>query len=88
MAMRVRKADVQTIFNSYVMTQKSGLVITLEQLETHYHAGGNVQDLAIALVAANKAEIPLTFEEGTAVDLSGESVIEYVQQKAKAMRDT
>ena len=48
-------------------------------LETHYLAGGNIQNIVDAMIAANKANIPLTFETATAIDLAGRDVKEAVQ---------
>jgi uncharacterized protein YqfA (UPF0365 family) len=43
-------------------------------LETHYLAGGNVANVVIALIASDKAQINLTFETATAIDLAGRDV--------------
>jgi len=48
-------------------------------LETHYLAGGNVQNIVAALIAADKANIQLPFETATAIDLAGRDVKEAVQ---------
>jgi uncharacterized protein YqfA (UPF0365 family) len=59
---------------------KAGLVnIATDMLETHYLAGGNIQNIVGAMIAANKANIPLTFETATAIDLAGRDVKEAVQ---------
>jgi uncharacterized protein YqfA (UPF0365 family) len=43
-------------------------------LETHYLAGGNVPNVVVALIASDKAKIPLTFETATAIDLAGRDI--------------
>tara|TARA_B100000959_G_scaffold262796_1_gene301586 strand:+ start:6313 stop:7089 length:777 start_codon:yes stop_codon:yes gene_type:complete len=48
-------------------------------LETHFLAGGNVQNIVSALIAADKANIKLPFETATAIDLAGRDVKEAVQ---------
>jgi uncharacterized protein YqfA (UPF0365 family) len=59
---------------------KAGLVnIATDMLETHYLAGGNIQNIVSAMIAANKANIPLTFETATAIDLAGRDVKEAVE---------
>jgi uncharacterized protein YqfA (UPF0365 family) len=42
-------------------------------------AGGNVDKVVDALIAADKAGIPLTFEQATAIDLAGRDVLEAVR---------
>ena len=48
-------------------------------LEAHYLAGGHVDQVVHALVSASKANIDLTFQIATAVDLAGRDVFEAVQ---------
>ena len=43
-------------------------------LETHYLAGGNVENIVAALIASDKAKIKLPFEIATAIDLAGRDV--------------
>src|SRR5699024_9349647 len=49
------------------------------QLESHYLAGGNVDRVVDALIAAQRADISLTFERCAAIDLAGRDVLEAVQ---------
>ena len=42
-------------------------------------AGGNVDRVIDALIAAHRAQIPLTFERSCAIDLAGRNVLEAVQ---------
>jgi uncharacterized protein YqfA (UPF0365 family) len=54
--------------------------LTSRALEAHDLAGGNVQQVIRALIAAKKAKtISLTFREATAIDLAGRDVLESVQ---------
>ncbi|HEY8552253.1 MAG TPA: flotillin-like protein FloA, partial [Thermaerobacter sp.] len=52
---------------------------SLDKLEAHYLAGGNVDRVVDALIAAQRAEIPLTFERAAAIDLAGRDVLQAVQ---------
>ncbi|MDR2805820.1 MAG: flotillin-like protein FloA, partial [Dysgonamonadaceae bacterium] len=53
--------------------------ITRDQLEAHYLAGGHVERVVHALVSAEKANLALTFQMGTAIDLAGRDVFLAVQ---------
>jgi len=83
LGMTFRKVNARSIVRSKIMATQAGLVdkdLTSEALEAHYLAGGNVQQVIRALIAAKKAKtICLTFREATAIDLAGRDVLESVQ---------
>ena len=78
--MRLRKISPRLVTDGVINLHKAGLEhITTDMLETHYLAGGNVQNIVAALIAADKANIKLPFETATAIDLAGRDVNEAVQ---------
>ena len=78
--MRLRKISPRLVTDGVINLHKAGLVnIMPDMLETHYLAGGKVQNIVSALIAADKANIPLTFETATAIDLAGRDVLIAVQ---------
>ena len=78
--MRLRKISPRLVTDGVINLHKAGLQhITTDMLETHYLAGGNVQNIVAALIAADKANIQLPFETATAIDLAGRDVNEAVQ---------
>jgi uncharacterized protein YqfA (UPF0365 family) len=77
--MRFRKVPAKASVESKIMGIKAGLVLGTEDLEAHYMAGGHVQRVVQALIAADKANIPLTFKRAAAIDLAGRNVLEAVQ---------
>lgn len=77
--MRLRKISPRLIVDGVINLHKAGLPsISTDMLETHQLAGGHVQNVVIALIAAEKANITLTFETTTAIDLAGRDVQEAV----------
>ena len=48
-------------------------------MEAHYLAGGEVTHVVLALIAADKAGIKLTFDRAAAIDLAGRDVLEAVR---------
>ncbi|MEG0380549.1 MAG: flotillin-like protein FloA, partial [Kurthia sp.] len=62
-----------------IKAHKAGIDVTINQLESHYLAGGNVDRVVNALIAAHRANIELTFERCAAIDLAGRDVLEAVQ---------
>jgi len=77
--MRLRRVVPAKIVNPMIKSQKAGLDVTVDKLETHYLAGGNVDNVVNALIAAQRANIPLIFERAAAIDLAGRDVLEAVQ---------
>jgi uncharacterized protein YqfA (UPF0365 family) len=78
--MSLRKIPPRVIVNARITAYKAGLKdITVSDLETHYLAGGHVTDVVQALIAADKANIPLDWRRATAIDLAGRDLREAVQ---------
>ena len=78
--MRWRKVPPTIIVRAMIEAHKAGLSqIKRDELEAHYLAGGHVEKVVHALVSANKANIELTFQMATAIDLAGRDVLEAVQ---------
>ena len=67
------------IVTNYVRARKAGLMLTVDQLQSHYLAGGNVENTTLAMIAATRAQIPLTWERAAAIDLAGRNVVEALQ---------
>lgn len=78
-AMRLRRVMPNRIVNPMIKATKAGLGLSINQLESHYLAGGNVDRVVNALVAAQRANIHLEFERAAAIDLAGRDVLQAVQ---------
>lgn len=81
--MRLRKLDCKLIIDNYILAQKAGLDIEVGDLETHYMAGGHVDKLVDALIAAHSAKINLSLEQAIAIDLADRDVVQAVQISIK-----
>ncbi|WP_139490467.1 flotillin-like protein FloA [Brevibacillus dissolubilis] len=78
-AMRLRRVVPARIVNPLIKGHKAGLDLNTNLLESHYLAGGNVDRVVDALVAAQRADIDLGFERAAAIDLAGRDVLQAVQ---------
>ncbi|EGL16556.1 MULTISPECIES: flotillin-like protein FloA [Paenibacillus] len=78
-AMRLRRVIPSRIVNPLIKAIKAGLGLNINQLESHYLAGGNVDRVVNALIAAHRADIQLPFERAAAIDLAGRDVLQAVQ---------
>jgi uncharacterized protein YqfA (UPF0365 family) len=77
--MRLRRVVPSSIVGPMIKYHKAGKGLSSDQLEAHYLAGGNVDRVVDALIAAQRAEIDLTFERAAAIDLAGRDVLEAVK---------
>ncbi len=77
--MWLRKVDARIIVLSKITAIQAGLELTTKDLESHYLAGGRVPNVVRALIAANRANIDLTFKIATAIDLAGRDILDAIQ---------
>ncbi len=77
--MKLRKVNYKLIVNTYIMARKGGIKLDVVDLETHFMAGGNVDKVVKALIAANSAGVDLSVDLAKAIDLAGSDVHEAVE---------
>ena len=77
--MRLRRVPPTDIIDALIQVRKAGIDVRADVLEAHYLAGGNVARVVAALVAADKANMNLTVQRATAIDLAGRDVLEAVK---------
>lgn len=77
--MKLRRVKPAKIVNPLIKARKAGLNLSVNQLEAHYLAGGNVDNVVNALIASERAGIDLQFEKAAAIDLAGRNVLEAVK---------
>ena len=83
--MSLRRVDANTVVKAQVMAGQAGISIaegsgqTTASLEAHYLAGGNIERVILAIIAAHRADIDLDFERAAAIDLAGRDVLEAVR---------
>ena len=82
-AMFLRGVPNSLIVDSRITAVKAGLSTDTDELEAHYLAGGDVAQVVLALIAADKAKIALDFDRACAIDLAvkgtGKTVLEAVR---------
>ncbi len=77
--MRIIGIPPSVIVNNLVRSRKAGLQLTVDQMQSHYLAGGNVENVVLAMIAAQRAQIPLEWQRAAAIDLAGRNVLEALQ---------
>jgi uncharacterized protein YqfA (UPF0365 family) len=82
-AMRLRQVPHGLIVDARITAKKAGIELSIDSVEAHFLAGGNVVPTVQALIAAQKAGIELNWDRACAIDLatkgSGKSVVEAVR---------
>jgi uncharacterized protein YqfA (UPF0365 family) len=77
--MKLRRVVPSRIVLPLIKATKAGMGQTANELEAHYLAGGNVDRVVDALIAAERAGIELQFEKAAAIDLAGRDVLDAVK---------
>lgn len=77
--MRLRKVDPMTIVLAKIQLGKAGIhEMSVNDLESHYLAGGRVTNVTRAMIASNRASIELDWKTGCAIDLAGRDILDAV----------
>ena len=77
--MRMRRIPPKMIVEPRIAAISAGLDMDVRSLESHYLAEGNVSNVVMALISADKAGISLGFQRAAAIDLAGRDVLEAVK---------
>lgn len=78
--MSLRKIPPRLIVTARINAYKAGLKqIGVNDLETHYMAGGRILEVVGAMIAADKANIKLDLRQATAIDLAGRNILDAVR---------
>jgi uncharacterized protein YqfA (UPF0365 family) len=77
--MWLRKVNASVIVQSKIALVQAGIPIDTKDLEAHYLAGGRVVKVMRALIAADRARIPMDFKTAAGIDLAGRDVEEAIQ---------
>ncbi len=77
--MRLRKVDPHLVVLAKIQLVKAGIHdISVNDLESHFLAGGRVTNVSRAMIAANRAAIELDWKKGCAIDLAGRDIVDAV----------
>jgi len=77
--MRLRRINAGLLVNSYINAKKAGVLLTMDDLESHYSAGGDVERIVDAMIAAKGANLNLSIETAKAIDLANRDILTAVK---------
>ena len=78
--MQSRKANVKLIVQSYIRVRKAGLGVSVRQIEAHELAGGDLDHVTKALIAAKQSGVELSWDEACAINLSGRDIFDTLKE--------
>ena len=76
---RLRKVPPSVIVLNRITAKKAGLEVPTNLLEAHFMAGGRIDRVIRAMIAADKAKIDLGWDRATSIDLAGRDILEAVK---------
>ncbi len=79
-SMKLRKIDVITVVNAYVLSKKSHLGISLYDFEIVATSGGHPLKIVEGLNAAQNAQLKIDFEFAKAIDIAGMDILQVVRE--------
>jgi len=77
--MRLIRIPPSVIVDALITASKAGLHVNVDQLQAHYLAGGHIDNVILAMIAAQRAQIPMEWQRATAIDLAGRNPLEALQ---------
>ena len=77
--MKLRRVPPTQVVLTYISAVKAGLNLSTGMLEAHFLAGGSIRNVVRALIAAEKANIEISFQQAAAIDLAGRNIVDAVQ---------
>jgi uncharacterized protein YqfA (UPF0365 family) len=84
LGMKLRKIDAKMIVMCLIQSQQAGLPISCPEMERHFLAGGNVQRVVAAMIAAKNAGLELSWKQACEIDLTGDDVLQYVRESMRS----
>lgn len=79
MTIKLRKLNLNDIVCAYITAVRAGLSLTIDDIETHILAGGDINNVVKAMVSAKNGNIKLPVQTAMAIDLAGKNVYSIVQ---------
>jgi uncharacterized protein YqfA (UPF0365 family) len=75
-ALELRKIPLDVIIDARIKAANNGINISIDDLSTHYLAGGDVHMVMQGLLKAKEKNIDLSFDQACALDLQDKGLLE------------
>ena len=67
--LELRRIPLDVIIDARIKAANNGINVSIDDLATHFHAGGNVNMVVDGLIAAKEKNLNLSFNQACALDL-------------------
>lgn len=78
--MRIRKTPPSLIINNLISLNKSGIDVSIMDLETHYLSSGNVEKVAKSMISLKNKGQEISWKQASAMDLAGYDIEKYLHK--------
>lgn len=82
--MAMRRINLGTAVNVYILAKQAGVDVSIDEIESHMLAGGNVNRVMVAAAVARRAGVSFSFRMAAGFDLSGRDVVSIAQDLVHA----
>ncbi|MCL4692038.1 MAG: flotillin-like FloA family protein [Candidatus Hydrogenedentes bacterium] len=82
--MAMRRVNLGTVVNVYILAKQAGVDASIDEIESHMLAGGNVNRVMVAAAVARRADVSFSFRMAAGFDLSGRDVVSIAQDLVHA----
>src|SRR5699024_11153574 len=79
--MRVQGIRPDTVVKPFILARLAAVNVTIQQLEKHYRAGGDLENTINGIIVAIRADVSLSVSEAAKLDLADEYVLLIVQKE-------
>lgn len=79
----VKQKEIDRIVLSVIRASKAGVAIDSKDLDNHRQAGGSIEKVVSAMIIAKNANVSLSLELASEIDLAGQDVVDAVQKAVK-----
>lgn len=80
LGMKLRKVDPKKIVHPIIRTKKAGFDLSINMLECHHLAGGDVDRVVQILIDAKKSDLEFSIRRACVIDLEGYDFPTYIQE--------
>jgi len=70
--LQIMKVPVRIIVDTRINLIQNGIDVSVDDLSTHYLAGGNIINVAAGMIKAKEKNLKLSFDQACALDFEGE----------------
>jgi uncharacterized protein YqfA (UPF0365 family) len=72
---RLQRIDPELMLSCVIRLYKTGIKVEISKIQCHILSGGNIDAVVEAVISANRAKLPFSFEDLCSIDLAGRDIL-------------